>query len=258
MGQDVANVDRIKAFVINVETNTFRREHFMAQADRIGLPVELFRAITPDAIEAGLLKYDENRARRFTGRPMMPTERACAASHLTLWRQLEADNEADHYLILEDDAIFSTNIADVLNAIDLPSEGFIKLSGKKKRPMKQVQQLADGRDLVRFAYGPLDTAAYLVSKSSAARLRHYCERMFTPLDLMMDRAYDHGVPVYGVLPYPVYADFDLDPNSPLFSDIGMRGKFADDITPYERVMVRLSRIWGSVKRSIAAWTLRFR
>ena len=122
--------------------------------------------------------------------------------------------------------------------------------------MRWVATLASGQQLVRYAYGPLAPAAYLVSKRGAARLAAYCASLFTPLDLMMDRSYDHGVPVYGVMPYPVHAEFCMDPANPLFSDIGTRGKFADDITVTERISVRFHRIVGSLKRQVAAAILR--
>ncbi|AJY46556.1 glycosyltransferase family 25 protein [Martelella endophytica] len=247
----------IKAFVINVASNTYRRDHFMAQAERLGMPVTVFDAVTPQTMDMSELRYDEGRARRFTGRPMMETEKACALSHLSLWRALQRDEIADYYLILEDDAVIARDIAAVLAEIDLAPIDFLKLSGKKERPMRVVSELASGARLVRYAFGPLDTAAYLVSRRGAERLAAYCTQLFTPLDLMMDRSYDHGVPVYGVMPYPVHAEFCMDPEHPLFSDIGTRGKFADDITLLERITVRLHRIVGSVKRQLSALMLRF-
>lgn len=185
----------------------------------------------------------------------MQTEKACAASHITLWDQLAEDPEADYYLIMEDDAVFSANLADILNETDLQEIGFLKLSGKKQRPQKKMQSLSGGRQCVRFAYGPLDTAAYLISRQAAKTLADYCRQLFAPIDIMMDRSYAHGVAVFGILPYPVFADFDVDTASPLSSDIGTRYKFADDITIGERICVRLNRIFGSVQRSFAAYRL---
>ncbi|WP_256433059.1 glycosyltransferase family 25 protein [Martelella soudanensis] len=222
----------------------------------MGMPVEVFDAVTPATADLSGLRYDETRARRFTGRPMTDTEKACALSHLSLWRALQQDEAADYYLILEDDSVIFRDVAAVLEAIDLGPIDFLKLSGKKERPMRTVAKLATGERLVRYAFGPLDAAAYLVSKRGARRLEAYCETLFTPIDLLMDRSYDHGVPVYGVLPYPVYAEFCMDPDSPLFSDIGRRVKYADDVTLLERFTVRFHRIVGSFKRKRAAIRLR--
>ena len=245
----------IKAFVINVATNSYRREHFFAQAGKLGMPVSVFDAVTPSAMDVDGLRYDEKRARQFTGRPMMETEKACALSHITLWRQLERDPDADFYLMLEDDIVIDGNMADIIADIDLNRVDLVKLSGKVDRPKRTVAALTTGQTLVRFAYGPLDTSAYLISKRRAGQLADYCAMLFAPLDIMMDRAYDHGVPIHGVLPYPVHADFCMDPESPLFTDIGVRYKFVDDITPFERLAVRFHRIAGSVKRKLAAVSL---
>jgi glycosyl transferase family 25 len=294
---------KIKTFAINVASNDFRRDHVLKQVEISGLNIQIFDAITPVTLDEAQLKYNEQNARRFSGRGMLPTEKACALSHITLWRQLQQDKEADHYVILEDDITIETNIADLLGAIDMADIHFLKLTGKQNRPKKKVQSIklssrrheerdsatsshsgdpekgigeasasssldpasasfdADAsqrlRDdntvynLYRLAYGPLDTAGYVISKHGAAVLEKYCEKLFTPIDIMMDRSYDHGITVHCILPYPITADFCFDQNSPFYSSIGDRKKYADDITPHEKLMVKAHRLWGSVKRHLA-------
>jgi len=242
---------KIKTFAINVASNDFRRDHVLKQAEKSGLDIQIFDAITPATFDEAQLKYNEQNARRFSGRGMLPTEKACALSHITLWRQLQQDTDADHYIILEDDITIETNIDDLLDKIDLATIHFLKLTGKQNRPKKKVTSIKDDYNLYRLAYGPLDTAGYVISKHGAAILEKYCERLFTPIDIMMDRSYDHGITVHCILPYPITADFCFDQNSPFYSSIGDRKKYADDITPYEKLMVKAHRLWGSVKRHLA-------
>jgi len=247
---------RYKSFVINVASNDFRRDHVLAQAEKSGLDLTIFDAITPHTMDMELLSYDDGLARRFTGRGMLPTELACALSHITLWRQLLKDSDADYYVILEDDITFETNIAQLLEKLDTNTIDFLKLSGKQNRPKKKISNIENDYSVYQFAYGPLDTAAYVISKRCAKTMIDHCKNVKTPIDILMDRSYEHGIPVYGIMPYPVTADFCFDPNSPFYSTIGERKKYADDIKLTEKLSVKYQRIWGGILRKIATLKLR--
>lgn len=261
-----------KTFAINVASNTYRRDHILAQADKAGVDIQIFNAVTPDTMEGIPHHYNKKRARRFTGRPMMPTEIAAGLSHIQLWRQLQADKDVDHYLILEDDIDIIHNMNDIIQSIDLANIHFLKLSGQCNRPMKKNAMLPPmlqqgshdgvpdqvkesnsvGFTIYRYAFGPLDAAAYLISKIGAQKLGTYCQSLHTPIDILMDRSYDHGVTIYGVLPYAVTTQFNFDENDPLFTDVGVRDqKYAPDITTFEKLMVKYHRLCGSVKRHLA-------
>ena len=96
----------------------------------------------------------------------------------------------------------------------------------------------------------------MISKKGAEKLIGYCEYLFAPVDIMMDRSFDHGIPIYGIFPYPVVADFCFDENSPMFTSIGKRdSKYVEDITISERIWQRYYRFLGSIKRKYANWTL---
>ena len=245
-----------KTFAINVASNTYRRDRILAQADKAGVDIQIFNAVTPDTMEGIPHNYNVNRARRFTGRPMMQTEIAAGLSHIQLWRQLQADTDVDHYLILEDDIDVIHNMNDIIQSLDLANIHFLKLSGQCDRPMKKVKDLNDEFTLYRYAFGPLDAAAYLISKEGAKKLEDYCQSLHAPVDILMDRSYDHGVPIYGVMPYAATTQFNCDDNAPLFTDVGIRDtKYADDITIFEKLSVRGYRLVGSIKRHLATLCL---
>ena len=241
-----------KTFAINVASNDFRRERIIAQSEKAGVDIQIFSAVTPETMGGIQHQYNETKARHFTGRGLMPTEIAAGLSHIQLWRQLQEDADADYYLILEDDIDILHNMRDILNQVDLSKIDFLKLSGQQNRPMKAVSDLGNDFTLYRYAFGPLDAAAYVVSKCGAKRLEAYCQSLHAPIDILMDRSYDHGVRVYGVIPYAASTQFNFDPKDPLFSDIGVRDhKYAPDIKPYEKMLVRLQRWLGSAKRHLA-------
>lgn len=243
---------RYKTFAINVKSNEYRRNHIMGQQEKSGLEINIFEAITPETLHTTAHKYTDKRSRRFTGRCLKETEKACAMSHITLWRQLLNDSKVDYYLIIEDDANITDNLAGIIDSIDFSKIDFLKLSGKIKRKKRLIQKLANDLGVYKYSFGPLDTAAYMINKKAAKRLIDYCEYMFTPVDIMMDRSFDHGVPIYGVYPYPIEAEFCFDENSPMYTSIGQRNeKYAEDITFTEKFCKRYFRLISSLKRKIA-------
>lgn len=240
---------KIKVFAINVEKNEYRRETILSQSPTLGMDINIFKAITPLEIGAQKEKYNSKKARRFTGRDLLPTEVACSLSHLTLWRNLMGDQDHDYYFILEDDVVINQNIKNIIDNIDLKNIDFLKFSGQQKRPNKRIKKIDDVHFLHEFFYGPLDAAAYLISKKGAEKLYKYCKEMHSPIDILMDRSYSHGVTVYCVMPYPVSTKWCLDENNPLYSDIGPRDfKYADNITFFEKTCVRMQRILGSLRK----------
>lgn len=247
--------NRVQCFAINVAKNTYRRDHILSLADTIGYDVQIFNAITPQTMDRNL--YNDRQARRFTGRSLLDGEIACAQSHMTLWQKLLGDPDHDYYLILEDDIHVTHSMKAIIDQLDLTDIHFLKLSGQVKRPKVEICDLKDNMKLVQYAYGPLDAAAYLVSKKGAKGLLDYCTPIYTPIDIMMDRSYDHGIPVYGVMPYAANTAFDFDTNSPLFTDVGIRDyKYDENATVTERFLTKAQRIIGSIKRKIAAYKLR--
>lgn len=242
----------IKIYVINVAKNKARRDHILSQADMIGNDVNFFNAVTPQTMGNVKHRYNEDKARRFTGRPMMDTEIACSLSHMELWRQLLGDEEVSHYLIMEDDVTIHHPLCDVLKHIDLGQYSLLRLSGQVKRPTRKVKDITDGHALYRYAYGPLDAAAYIVDKAGARKLLAYCETLHSPIDILMDRSYDHKVPIYGIMPYMVSTKWCLDKKDPLYTDIGIRDhKYAPDVTLAERICVKGQRVWGGFMRKMA-------
>ncbi len=252
----MSNMDTIKTFAINVPSNEFRRDRILSQAGKAGVDIQIFDAITPDTMAGIPHTYNPTKTRHFTGRELMETEKACALSHIQLWRQLQNDNNADYYLILEDDIDVIHNMGDILNALDLSKIDFLKLSGQQNRPMKKLRDVNNEFSLYRYAFGPLDAAAYIVSKQGAQKLEDYCQTLLSPIDILMDRSYDHGVPIYGVLPYAGSTQFNFESDNPLFTDIGVRNhKYAPDITKGEKLIVKYHRLVGSLKRHLATLCL---
>ncbi len=257
----VANRDetrmRIKYFAINVETNEYRRNRIREQCERLGINITVFKAITPATVSSVPNDYDPKRTSRHWGRPLMDTELGCGLSHISLWRQLLADPEADAYVVLEDDTTFLADLPNLLKLVNFEGIDFLKLTGQHKRPERALRNLTEEHHLVKMAYGPLDTGAYLLTKSGARRMEAYCKTMHMSIDVMMDRTYSHRVPVYAIKPYPAETRQNNNPDSPMVSDIGVRRKkYREDKTAMEKLQTRLLRSISSVQKRWATFALR--
>lgn len=246
----------VRYFAINVEKNAFRRERIKSQCDRLSIPLEIFNAVTPATMGAVACDYSDLRTRRHWGRPLLPTEKACGLSHISLWRQLLADQAVNAYVIFEDDVGIQADLTAIVAKVTEPGVDFVKFSGQHARPKRKIRDIGDGRALFKLAYGPLDASAYLLTKQGAKRLLDYCETLHGAIDVLMDRSYEHGVTVFCVQPYPVQSLECSDPASPLFSDIGVRtAKYASDNSWLDRWHVRAHRSVLSTKKRLAELAL---
>ena len=111
----------------------------------------------------------------------------------------------------------------------------------------------------RLAYGPLDAAAYRISKMAARKLIQFTYNITHPIDIMLDRSFDHGVPIYAVFPYPCKTDWHFDRDDPLFTDIGLReNKYVKGTKLFSVYKTRLNRIKTSFKKRFAHLKLLFK
>lgn len=213
---------KTKIFVINLKTNSFKRDHINREAMKYGLRFRFFEAVTPDRISYINYKYNPEITSRLYGRPLMKTEIACALSHITLWKKLNLDNYANNYLILEDDVSIIDDFSLVIDNPEFGNYGLVRLCGNKIHYYKEIKKIGSNLNLVEFSYGCLTGGAYLINKSVTKKLIEYCSNLTHAIDIMMDRSFSHKVINYGILPFPVKTDWHNDKSDPLFTDIGVR------------------------------------
>lgn len=108
----------IRAWVINLESATARRERIGAQLEGLGVPFRIFpavdgRRLSEDAVQA---RYDEAVARD-SYRPLSRGELGCALSHLGVYRALLESGES-FALVLEDDADLGPEVSEVLRDLE--------------------------------------------------------------------------------------------------------------------------------------------
>ena len=247
-----------KSYVINIKSNRNKYLHFSNQAKLINLNFSFFEAITPKIMSKTKFLYRTNEAELNFGRPLMQTEIACALSHISLWQKLLDDNKYDFYLIFEDDVYFNKELNFFVNNQDLNSYDLIRLCGNKIRYHKKIKDVSKDSSLVEFSYGCLTGAAYRISKKGAIKLLDYCKNLKFPIDILLDRSFDHGVKNYGILPFPVKTDWHNNDKDPLYTDIGIRKSKSNNIGFKKKFIRKINRIKTSYFRRISALKLFFR
>jgi glycosyl transferase family 25 len=174
-----------------------------------------------------------------------------------MWQACLDDAESDAWVILEDDIEPQTSLQDLFNEIDFNHIDILKLSGKRKVPYKAIKTLENGYQLCKLAYGSNDLAGMVITKKAAARLLQYSQTLDNAIDEVVDRSFEHGMPIYGVLPWPVDAPVILDTKNPLVSEIGLRPKKnIAGITCKHRILMKLIRFQDSLKKRKATIQLK--
>ena len=149
----------------------------------------------------------------------------------------------------EDDTTLLADLPKLIKEVDLHTIDFLKLSGQHKRLEKEQRALSEPYKLMKLAHGPLDAGAYLITKKGADRLEKYCSTMHMAIDVLMDRSYSHGVPIYSIQPYPAQTLQNENEGHPLCSNIGPRPNKYDPDKPFgERMITRILRLISSCQK----------
>jgi len=190
-------------YLINLERSTDRRHAMEAQLRALHLDWTVFNAVDGMQRKEELLRFVEVKAfERNVGRHLMPGEVGAYLSHLGVWRAFLA-TEKKHLLVLEDDVVFGPNF---LEAIDLAlqhaaSWDFLKLN--KIRAKIPLMQEKIGTYHLNAYLGPATgLGAYLISRSTAARLVDQLLPIRRPIDHELDLLHVHRFRHFGLEPFP--------------------------------------------------------
>ena len=192
-----------KIIVISLADASDRRSRFEARAQNASVAWNFYPART--GLHPGL-RYDEKAAIIAKGRPLRVAELGCYASHYAAWEALQFD-EADQYVILEDDVIVDWKFLAKLAEVDLAEIGFNYLRLYYKFPAATAvirENFIDrSRSIVELGQPAYGTQGYAITKAGARVFLDHCRTVIRPVDDEMDRAWVHGQPNLAVFPFPV-------------------------------------------------------
>ena len=173
--------------------------------------------------------------RLHTYREPLPGEIGCFASHLALWKHAVCNDEP--VVVLEDDCQLDAAFSLALDAVrrTIRSLGFVRLESFERRNRLRITAPAHrvGR-IDRFGLHylcdvPLCLLGYAVSPGAAARLIAASEVLSSPVDKLVQRTWEHGVPIFALSPGPVAPSARAG-----MSTIGSRTKRRDLTTMLKR------------------------
>lgn len=188
--------------VISLPDAAGRRAGFAERAGGTTLAWRFFDAHRE--LGAGLT-YTPDDAVVAKGRPLMPGELGCYSSHYHAWQAL-LDSPASQMIVLEDDTIVDWTFLEKLAGLDFAARGVSYLRLFAKRPCAfrlHGEAIEPQRYLVEFAAYAHGTQGYVLTRSGAERFLRHCRRVRRPVDVELDRAWDHGVPSLAVFPFPL-------------------------------------------------------
>lgn len=182
-------------YVLNLDRCPDRLAAVGQQCGEAGLHLDRIAAI--DGHELDQIpwhsQYDEARNRREYLGPLSPGEIACFLSHHRAWGTfLETDDAAA--VFLEDDVIALAGADEIRRVIqqvaDFPRPLLCKLNS-----LRRPRHTGRATQLRRILLPPLTTAAHCMNRAAAEQLLSFTATFHEPVDVCLQRWWDHGVDV---------------------------------------------------------------
>ena len=203
---------RYQIYVLNRASEKTRLEHFRIQAGRLRQSFARVEAQDPAlvAVSESLNRYDEVRNQQQYYRALTQAEIATYLSHRQAWQRMVED-DLDFAVVLEDDVLLAnsfTYLARTIAQLEQPWH-VLKLAEPYARVKSKAVERCGAATLVRYPNIPLGTSAYVVSREGAEALLQWSESFYRPLDVDMQWAWQPGIKIRGLRPYPVQVSHRL-------------------------------------------------
>ena len=181
-----------------------RRDYMRRQLDACGLPYRFFDAVRIDLARGWPESYARQQRLRHSGVDMRAGEMGCYLSHREIWKAFLASDD-ELCLVLEDDVEIGPDFAAVVNALcdDTRDWEFVRLTGVFPRTAFPLRRVAGEHFLVNYLAQPNGTQGYLLNRRAARRLVDYTADLAHAIDMAIDREWEHGVNIMGVVPGPI-------------------------------------------------------
>ncbi len=176
-------------YVINLDRSTRRLARISAALHAAGLPFERVPAIDASELEPAIAErvYDTQANRRKYLAPLSAQEVACFLSHRRAWQTFLTTRDDPFAVFLEDDAtpLFGSLNPRLPAMADSGRAQIIKLYhppsalGCSRRPLVP----------------PLGAVAQAMNRAAAEALLEFTARFHEPVDVALQRWWDHGVRV---------------------------------------------------------------
>lgn len=195
----------MRVHVINLEASVTRRVNIEQRLRELGVDYSIAPGVTG---RDGYTYFEECDLWRYwlnTGRSPSDGEIGCYASHLRLWQLCAASGEP--LVVMEDDAHPLPTLRAALEKARrlINRYGFLRLQyDGPGHPARTRMIEATGTFSVHyFEKYPYGAMCYVLSPEVASVLAAKSRILRAPVDQFIKRCWEHGQPLYGLLPYSV-------------------------------------------------------
>jgi glycosyl transferase family 25 len=236
----------IAVYLINLERSTDRRHAMETQLRALQLDWTVFIAVDGMQRKEELLSFVEVSAfERNVGRRIMPGEIGAYLSHLGVWRAFLA-TEKEHLLVLEDDVVFGPNFLEAIHLAlqHAASWDFLKLN-KIRAKIPLVQEKIGTYRLNAYLGPATGLGAYLINRSTAARLADQLLPIRRPIDHELDLLHVHRFRHFGLEPFPSEVrDYGVS------TITGTNFKAVQKFNTFERLPCYFQRVMHAIGRAV--------
>ena len=201
-------MDRLHAWVINLDRAPDRLARIRDQLERLGLPWTRLpavdaRALTPEQRAA----LDEPAYRRKHGKTPALGELGCYLSHVEVMRRFLA-SDAAFALVLEDDVLLQDTLPAVLRGLIAHADRWdvVKLSAVHSGTPVRILEVAPGHQLAVMLTRCTGSSAYLMNRRAAEVYARDLLPMTLPYDHVFDQGWRFGLKFRLVTPTPCTHD----------------------------------------------------
>lgn len=211
-----------------------------AQLEKTGLPCRFIEAIDGTQLR-DVQEYSSLKRRLFFGRDLTAGEIGCLLSHRKTYKTI-IDENIPCALILEDDAILSPDLPNVLSALMRHRDEWDMIrflgSAKAQRQARVLSPLDNVYSLARPCGTPGGAYAYLIHTQAAEKLYRLTRRNYTPIDTLHGYLWRTRLRTLMLVPSPVKPDMEVP------STIGAaRFSKKTDLPVLLRPVYPLTRAW---------------
>ena len=197
----------MKVFVISLQSSLDRRATVVEQMGRAGVGFEFFDALSGAlGHELFFSRYDEHEYLLNCGRPAVPGEIGCYASHRALWQRCVDLNEP--IIIMEDDFSLDPRFSEAVQLVGdiIGDYGYLRLQVETRARKRDVRAYGDFM-VHHYTKVPHSMMCYALVPDVAMRLLERSVVLDAPVDVMLKKNWEYGVRLHGLSPYTV-SDYD--------------------------------------------------
>lgn len=204
----------------------------------------------------GFPEFDAEGYALCHGRVPMATEVGCYLSHVRALRQFLAGN-AQHCVILEDDAALAPDFADCMRALVNTAADWDMLllygaHGGGPVPLKEIET---GHVIAALTFRQCGSSGYIINRACAAILADRLIPMRVPLDHAFTLPWIHGLRMRACLPYPIPTTMAAAGSTIGWDERQRPSLWKRLCVLWYRTRTEVGRVWHYLTRDPVIWKL---